>query len=210
MSEEETRQRILEAAVQLFSERGYDGATTRAIASLAGVNEVTLFRHFGSKKSLFQGMLRHNSALPGLEFALRERLTGDYRQDLLVLATQVLTLLHARRKEIIMLLAEAERRPEMLEMVAFVPMQQRQMVSDYLKWQMAQGRVRPLDPDLATQGLLGMLLSYCLGLNLLPEALRRIPLEEVADQFVDLFVEGTRKQGNFPEIRRMPTLQGRT
>lgn len=193
MPEEETRKRILDAAVQLFSERGYDGAATRAIAVLAGVNEVTLFRHFGSKKSLFQAMLRHNSALPGLEFALRERLTGDYRQDLLLLATQVLTLLHARRKEIIMLLAEAERRPEMLERVAFVPMQQRQMVSDYLKWQMAQGHVRPLDPDLAAQGLLGMLLSYCLGLNLLPEALARMPLEEVAARFVDLFVEGTRK-----------------
>jgi AcrR family transcriptional regulator len=193
MPEEETRQRILDAAVQLFSERGYDGATTRAIAALAGVNEVTLFRHFGSKKGLFQAMLRHNSALPGLEFALRQRLTGDYRQDLLILATQVLTLLHARHKEIIMLLAEAERRPEMLEMVAFVPMQQRQMVSDYLKWQMAQGHVRPLDPDLAAQGLLGMLLTYCLGLNLLTEALARMPLEEVAAQFVDLFVEGTRK-----------------
>ena len=193
MSEEETRQRILDAAVELFSERGYDGAATRAIAALAGVNQVTLFRHFGSKKSLFQAMLRHNSALPGLEFALRERLTGDYRQDLLILATQVLTLLHARRKEIIMLLAEAERQPEMLEMVAFVPLQQRQMVSDYLKWQISQGHVRPLDPDLAAQGLLGMLLTYCLGLNLLTEALARMPLEEVAAQFVDLFVEGTRK-----------------
>jgi len=193
MSEEETRQRILDAALQLFSERGYDGATTRAIAALAGVNEVTLFRHFGSKKSLFQAMLRHNSALPGLEFALRERLTGDYRQDLLILATQFLTFLHARHKEIIMLLAEAERQPELLEMVAFIPMQQRQMVSDYLKWQMSQGHMRPMDPDLAAQGLLGMLLTYCLGLNLLPEALARMPLAEVAAQFVDLFVEGTGK-----------------
>ena len=79
-------------------------------------------------------------------------------------------------------------------MVAFVPMQQRQMLSYYLRWQMAQGRVRPLDPDLAAQGLLGMLLTYCLGENLLTEAMRRIPLEEVAAQFVDLFVEGTRNK----------------
>ncbi|MBN1452210.1 MAG: TetR/AcrR family transcriptional regulator C-terminal domain-containing protein, partial [Anaerolineales bacterium] len=65
--------------------------------------------------------------------------------------------------------------------------------SDYLKWQMAQGHVRPLEPDLAAQGLLGMLLGYCLGLNLLPEALARMALEEIAAQFVDLFVEGTQK-----------------
>ena len=193
MTEEQTRQRILDAALQLFSERGYDGTATRAIAALAGVNEVTLFRHFGSKKGLFQAMLRRSSALPGLESALRERLTGDFRQDLLVLATQFLTFLHARYKQIIMLLAEAERQPELLEMVAFIPLQQRQMVSDYLRWQMAEGHMRFMDPDLAVQGLFGMLLSYCLGQSLLPEALKRMPLEEVAAQFVDLFVEGVRK-----------------
>ena len=192
MSEEDTRQRILDAALQLCSERGYHGVSTRAIAALAGVNEVTLFRHFGSKKNLFQAMLRSNSALPGLELALRERLTGDYRQDLLILATQILTLLHARHKEIIMLLAEAERQPELLEMASFVPMQQRQMLSDYLKWQITRGQMRPLDPDLAAQALLGMLLSYCLGLSLLPPSLARLPLEEVAAQFVDLFIQGTR------------------
>ncbi len=38
-----------------------------------------------------------------------------------------------------------------------------------------------------------LLLAYCLGLSLLPEALARMPLEEVAAQFVDLFIEGTRK-----------------
>lgn len=193
MSEEDTRQRILDAALQLFSERGYDRATTRAIAAQAGVNEVTLFRQFSSKKNLFQAMLKHNSALPGLEFTLRQSLTGDYRQDLLILATQVLTLLHNRRQEIIMLLAEAERQPEMLEMVAFIPLQQRQMFSNYLQWQIAQGHMRPLDPDLAAQGLLGMLLSYCLGFSLLPPSLARLPLEEVAAQFVDLFIQGTQK-----------------
>ena len=193
MTEEQTRQRLLDAALQLFTERGYDGAATRAIAALAGVNEVTLFRHFGSKKGLFQAMLRHNSALPGLELALREQLTGDLRQDLLALATQMLKLLHARHREIIMLLAESERQPELLEMAAFVPRQQRQVFSDYLKWQMAQGAMRPMDPDLAAQGLLGMLLSYCLGQELLPEALKRMPLEQVAAQFVDLFIEGVRK-----------------
>ncbi len=194
MSEDETRQRILEAATQVFAENGYAGATTRAIASLAGVNEVTLFRHFGSKKNLFQGMIERNSALPGLASALRQRLTGDYRQDLLILVTHILTLMQTRRQEILMSLAEAERLPEMREMIAFIPTQQRQMISDYLKQQIAQGRVRPLDPDLAAQALLGMLLAYSISLNLLPEALAQMPLEDVAAQFVDLFVEGSWKK----------------
>lgn len=46
------RQRLLEAAAKLYAEAGYRGATTRRIAQEAGVNELTLFRHFGSKAEL--------------------------------------------------------------------------------------------------------------------------------------------------------------
>ena len=48
-----TEERIVEAAVQLFSRRGFRGSSTRAIAQLAGVNEITLFRHFPRKRDLY-------------------------------------------------------------------------------------------------------------------------------------------------------------
>jgi AcrR family transcriptional regulator len=48
-----TAVRIVEAAVQLFSRRGYKGTSTREIAHLAGVNEATLFRYFSRKADLF-------------------------------------------------------------------------------------------------------------------------------------------------------------
>lgn len=47
-----TQDRILHAFASLVSEHGYEGSTTRAVAEAAGVNEVTLFRHFGDKASL--------------------------------------------------------------------------------------------------------------------------------------------------------------
>ena len=46
------KQRILEAAAKVYAEVGYRGATTRRIAAMAGCNELTLFRHFGSKATL--------------------------------------------------------------------------------------------------------------------------------------------------------------
>jgi AcrR family transcriptional regulator len=49
-----TRQRILEAAERVFSRDGFQGATTREIAREAGVNEVTLFRHFRSRDELLR------------------------------------------------------------------------------------------------------------------------------------------------------------
>ena len=48
------RQLLLDAARGLFAERGFKGASTRDIAERAGVSEVMIFRHFGSKANLFQ------------------------------------------------------------------------------------------------------------------------------------------------------------
>ncbi len=54
MTKEETRQQIINAARSLFSEKGYRGTTTAGIAEKAGVSEVTLYRHFQTKKDLFR------------------------------------------------------------------------------------------------------------------------------------------------------------
>ncbi len=52
----ERRDRLVEAARQLFAERGYAATTTRAVAERAGVNEVTLFRRFGNKAGLLRAI----------------------------------------------------------------------------------------------------------------------------------------------------------
>src|ERR1700719_4157665 len=52
-----TRERLLDAAAQTFSTDGIRGATAREIARKAGVNEVTLFRHFKSKEQLLRAVL---------------------------------------------------------------------------------------------------------------------------------------------------------
>lgn len=51
-----TDDRILDAAEELFAAHGFAGTTTRALAQRAGVNEVTLFRRFGSKAGVLQAM----------------------------------------------------------------------------------------------------------------------------------------------------------
>jgi AcrR family transcriptional regulator len=53
----DTESAILEAAMMLFAEKGFSATTTRQIAQRAGVNEVTLFRHFRSKQELFHKIL---------------------------------------------------------------------------------------------------------------------------------------------------------
>src|ERR1700679_741224 len=59
-----TRDHILDAAARLYGEHGFRGTTTRRIAQEAGVNEVTLFRLFGSKTALLLEPLRGQGGEP--------------------------------------------------------------------------------------------------------------------------------------------------
>jgi TetR/AcrR family transcriptional regulator, regulator of cefoperazone and chloramphenicol sensitivity len=51
---DETRHRIIEAAVELFGEHGFDGASTRDIATRAGVNAPALQYYFENKEGLYR------------------------------------------------------------------------------------------------------------------------------------------------------------
>ena len=59
-----TRDQILDAAARLYGEHGFRGTTTRRIAQEADVNEVTLFRLFGSKTALLLEALRVHGVEP--------------------------------------------------------------------------------------------------------------------------------------------------
>jgi AcrR family transcriptional regulator len=61
-SVEHTRERLLDAAAHTFSRNGIQGATTRQIAREAGLNEVTLFRHFKSKEQLLAAVVQRGLA----------------------------------------------------------------------------------------------------------------------------------------------------
>ncbi|MEV7393185.1 TetR family transcriptional regulator [Streptomyces monashensis] len=52
-SGEAVRQRLLQAALELFTERGFDQTPVEAIAARAGVTERTFFRHFADKREMF-------------------------------------------------------------------------------------------------------------------------------------------------------------
>jgi AcrR family transcriptional regulator len=63
------RDRILDAAQKVYAQHGFRGATTRLIAIEADVNEVTIFRTFGSKAALFEALVQRHverSSLPPL------------------------------------------------------------------------------------------------------------------------------------------------
>jgi AcrR family transcriptional regulator len=66
-SEKSVHERILQAAFELISGKGYAAVSTREIALRAGVAEVTIFRRFTSKENLFRQTAKHYASIPVLE-----------------------------------------------------------------------------------------------------------------------------------------------
>jgi TetR/AcrR family transcriptional regulator, transcriptional repressor of aconitase len=58
LDSDERRKAIVAAAVPLFARKGFAGTTTKELAEAAGISEALLFRHFPSKKHLYDEILR--------------------------------------------------------------------------------------------------------------------------------------------------------
>src|SRR6202795_4342453 len=70
----ETRRAILEAALDLFSERSFDGASTRGIAELAGVTQPLVNYHFAGKEELWRAAV--DDLFERLRTSMQQRLAG--------------------------------------------------------------------------------------------------------------------------------------
>lgn len=76
-----TRQRLLNAALELFSFQGVTETTTRQITELAQVNEVTLFRQFGSKQGLLLALIEESAVFTHLGESLRAQVNQTNHVD---------------------------------------------------------------------------------------------------------------------------------
>ena len=59
---EDTKQRILEKSLELFSAKGYDAVSVGEIAKAVGIKAPSLYNHFPSKQAIFDAILETTSA----------------------------------------------------------------------------------------------------------------------------------------------------
>ncbi|MBT7191618.1 MAG: TetR/AcrR family transcriptional regulator [Anaerolineae bacterium] len=195
-TKEQTRQHILEKATHLFQTQGYARTTTQEIATQASVAEVTLFRHFGNKQKLFQAVAQQlsDSVMTPI---IKSQLSGDYHTDLLLIGQHVLPGLIAQRETIRLLMFEASHFPEVQEAVTKSPRELRQMLSIYFQGQIEERKVQNLNPEVMAHAFFSMLFGYAVGLDTLTEPLSPdISLNEIVEQFIRIFVNGTTNSKN--------------
>jgi AcrR family transcriptional regulator len=192
-----TKERLLGATMKLVSEKGYIGATTREIAREAGVSELTLFRNFGSKEKLFEGLLGRYTFLPRLR-ELRPQLDGlAYDEALMAIAKRFLLTLKEQKSFIKIMYSEANRYPDKVRKVYTATGDElRATLSDYFVSLQKKGVLRKVSPETSAGMLLGLLFTYFRSEELLRgrDITKKGKLDRDIREIVDIFVHGTMKE----------------
>lgn len=190
-----TRDKILEAALKLFSEKGYLGATTREIAREAGVAEITLFRHFPSKEKLLEEVINTYTFLPELKALLPEISQMAYEEALTAIAGRFLHTLNLRRDMIRIMHSEMHRYPEKVRRIYNVFIDELyKTLASYFRDLQGKGVLREFDAKLAGRALLGTVFSYFNAQQFLARKRQKsTEPERVIREFVGIFVRGTLK-----------------
>ena len=191
MTTADTRQRILAAGAAEFAENGYARATTRSIARRAGVNEVTLFRHFGSKRELLNRIITEVPYRGSLEEALSEGLLGrPPGEALLALGRQWAAAMQPRAVWLRLQFAEQEHPGPFLRGQSIGL---RKRLADYIRTLQRRGDFHPgPDADLAAEAFFVGIAGHVLAHEVLfaEEADPAASTEAYLRTYVELFLHG--------------------
>ncbi|MDR3577531.1 MAG: TetR/AcrR family transcriptional regulator [Anaerolineaceae bacterium] len=190
---EDTRRRIITAAMQLFGQVGYSQSTTHAIAEAAGVNEITLFRHFGSKKNLLMACMQAFTTA-SFSATFESDLTGNYAEDILRMAHFQIQDTTANMEIIRLLVCDARNIPELRDAMLTGSRANLARLSAYFQRQIDLNVVRADMPAELLASAFDSLFSSNIIFNSIFEDDLSPHLSAQASirPLVDLFVQGTR------------------
>lgn len=190
---------ILNAASELFAQRGFRGTTTRDLASHAGVNEAIIFRHFKTKQDLYSAILDSKACehrQSGCEDMQRLTETGDDSEVFLSVARQALkNLLEDDARFFRLLLYSGLEGHELTEMFyASYVRPGREALAAYIQKRIDEGAFQAVDANLAARAFMGMFVSYALGRAVFRfQHLPQVEPEAALDSFVSIFLSGIKK-----------------
>lgn len=175
------RLRILEAAAQVYGAHGFRGATTRRIAEAAGVNEVTLFRIFGSKAALIDEAIRFGASRSDVPTLPAE--PGDVAVELTAWAEGIHAHMVSMRAMIRTCMSEMSERPEMSGAACEGPSWAHDALRHYLHRAQRTGRVAPhAELNVVASMLMGALFSDAMGRDVMPSVYP--PADEAVGAYV--------------------------
>lgn len=108
---QETSEKIITTAIDLFSKDGYNGVTTEQIAKEAGFSEKTLFRHFQSKQNLLEKAIDRYHYGEEMRSIFESKLVWNLQEDLTLISQNYHRIMYQNRKLLKMLMKIGENVP---------------------------------------------------------------------------------------------------
>ncbi len=188
------KKQLLETAMKLFSEQGFDGTSTHEIAEAAGVNEALIFRHFRTKEDLFWAVLSDRVERRGRNRRIRElaKSEGDFREVLVAIAETLLDRTDDDAAVTRLLFYSALRNRELSHRFFRIYGQEKfETLADHIRVGIAAGRLRAVNPAIAARSFLGMIVYHYLVEEVfgVPHA-QELSTRELAVELVSIFIEG--------------------
>jgi AcrR family transcriptional regulator len=192
----ERRQVIIDAALALFSRKGFRGTTTKEIAEAAGCSEATIFKHFTTKDELYSAILESKAAIE--ETLARAAQAAAQKDDAGVFRAVGLEALIRTEDDpsLMRLLLYSALEGHQLSHLFFESKVRRlhEFLSDYIAERIHDGVFRMVNPLIAARGFVGMIVHYLLMHEIygVKRPVGVLP-DQVVDTFVTLFLSGIRR-----------------
>ena len=178
---EARRDAILQAAREIFLEKGYAGTSMDEVVQRTGGSKASLYKYFGSKEGLFAAMFADRCQAFLANLAIPETLSDNLEETLTLFAERVMSasVEPERIAMIRALAAEADRFPDLAEMVyASGPRYGLGLLADFLRRHAAAGLIRCDRPEIAAIQFMETLKGHIqwralLGLPALPDNIDR-------------------------------------
>ncbi len=200
MAAEDRRKHIVQVARHLFSQKGFDGTTTKEIAQRVGVSEAIIFRHFATKQDLYAAILDEQiSSAEEISFweRIHELAAANRDRELFEALSRRMLEKHRRDDSFLRLLLysalEDNRFSEMVyearvkEFYAFL--------TGYIRRRTAEGAFRRVDPMLAARAFVGMSIYQTLTEQLFEKKAAKRSARDIAVTFTELFLTSVFPQG---------------
>ncbi len=181
-----TREKLLEAALAIFVEKGYERTTTKEIAASANVAEITLFRHFTSKSNLFVETLTH-ALSDFIETEEKEMHALHFAAFFQHLLHKKLMLASKNKKLLQMLIRENSygNIPEHLKIIYAIQHQSSLTFTQYLHLQYNKS----YDSKYLTDVFIGIIIRYVLLEDYIYHELPTVQQEAITLQYAETFTK---------------------
>jgi AcrR family transcriptional regulator len=158
---ERQRKAIMDAAAELFAQKGYQATTTRDIAEAVDTGESTLYGYFSSKKDVLQAILSQQAEM--VDALLVHIVELEDAQSFVELVDLLMEKILARTVYNRVLIAEAWNDDEILQTYVITRWQPViQTLRNFIAMKVAQGVFRPIAPDLGARMIIGSFVAAIL------------------------------------------------